>query len=265
MKNLDKMNIDLPSPSVDVFHLNVNSRNAALEKMSEGISLIHEAMQIAPLMTYESMLRNNINWYSDSLNKNLRIAKKTTDKSYWYKLLKESKLGITMNSRQYRNIVEQIEAHPVELQYDIAMETFLSLYQKRGQNFQEGLVEVFKSLSKKFKSHSAFKVQRRIIITNVFSDGFFRHDWDGELFRDAWKILYLLDGKDPTAIDIADRPDEIISSGYNKGLTEFNFGKFRVKTFANGNVHLWIDDEELLNKVNRIIANYYKGMIPESN
>jgi len=224
-------------------------------------------MDIAPAMAYETMLRNNINWYNvgEVPQKNLDIAKRTTDRAFWKQLLKESKLGITMNSEQYEKILEDIEKHPVELQYDVAVETFMELYQNREQSFKEGLVKVFKNLSGSFKSHSAFKIQKRTIIKEVFERQYIRSNYNGRVFNDAWKILYLLDGIDPTAIEPNKQPHNIMYSGAKNGQTDFDFGKFRVKVFlGNGNVHLWIEDEELLNKVNRIIAEYYKGMIPKA-
>jgi hypothetical protein len=121
-----EIKLNLPSPSLDIFERNVKQRNMALAKVQQGLTLLSEAMDIAPAMAYETMLRNNINWYNvgEVPQKNLDIAKRTTDRAFWKQLLKESKLGITMNSEQYEKILEDIEKHPVELQYDVAVETF---------------------------------------------------------------------------------------------------------------------------------------------
>lgn len=254
----------MPSPALTEIEKAVKTREIALEKLQQGLDLIMEAIDIAPRYTFETMLRNDVHWFSGDKDRYKVRAEKALDRKLWKDLLEKSKLGVVLNASQREKIEREIHDNPVPLTREVAVSTFLKLFEQREDAFREGIVDVFKRLSGNFRSHSPFRVEKRSILTGAVRDGYVRHDFSGKLFTDAWKFIYLLKGIDPTAIDIRNHPENIINDE-KTGKSEFCFDGFRVKIFQNGNLHLIIEDQEVLNKINQIIAQYYEHQLPKAS
>lgn len=254
----------LPSPALDEIEKALKTREAVNSKMEQAFSLIMESMALAPSYTFESFL-SNASWYRGiGVNNLAKEAEKALDKKLWLSLLEKSRLGVLMNSQQYEEIYNQIQTNPLPLTREAATGTFIRLFEQRQQTFLEGFVEVFKGLSKNYKSHSAFKVQSRMILENTYCHGYIgRSSYNGNRFRDMWRYLYLLQGIDPSSLPVEETPDQIINDLQDdSGLISFR--GFSVRLYrGNGNIHIFID-KDLLKQVNNLIAVCYKDKLPEA-
>lgn len=126
--------------------------------------------------------------------------------------------------------------------------------------FRRGLVNVFSKLDRRFRSHDGFKVGSRIILNYLVDrEGWFRgHSDTADKLRDVERTFRVLDGKATHEgfYSIVDRIDRE-RRGYKPQQSEHRSDYFRVRIFKNGNAHLWFTNDELLRKVNRILADHY--------
>lgn len=255
---------NLPGPAIGEIVRMIERRDKAKALMEQAIDVIAQAQRIAPQYAYESALSNSVSWYSDNIDKNKAVLRRALDRKCWASLLARTKLGSVMNAKQLEKVREDIEEHAPELTHNRAMTTFMDMYVSKEEIFRSGLVDVFKSLSGNFKSHDAFKIQRRLILMGALSTyGWSSHSVGRDRLNDLWHYMSLLDGHDPTQVPYDEQPASIIEKGSCNGVMEFEFDYFRIKTYLNGNVHIWLDKRpDLISEVNKLIAEHYGSTLP---
>lgn len=131
--------------------------------------------------------------------------------------------------------------------------------------FARGLARAFGDLDRRFKSHDAFKIGTRIILTCVFNEWGSMH-YDSHMratIADIERVFAVLDGQipDPGALAKAiesDRP----GYGTRQSVTETPY--FRVRCFKNGNAHLWMLRDDLVDQANQVLADYYGEVMPDA-
>jgi predicted RNA methylase len=127
--------------------------------------------------------------------------------------------------------------------------------------FRRGLVEAFCRLDRRFRSHDGFKLGARIILPYMFCEytGTLNSDRAATL-RDVERVFYVLDSKAPPtdwnggicgAIRTA-KPQYCGPAAY-----EAECPYFKVRAYQNRNAHVWFRREDLVRKVNRLLAEYY--------
>lgn len=134
--------------------------------------------------------------------------------------------------------------------------------------FQRGLARTFSSLDRRFKSHDVFKFDARIIITGLIDVmghiTYGRRSYD--TLVDIERAFATLDGQapEPDALREAIRKQREEHGGWGRrqGCVETRY--FRVRTFKNGNAHLWFTRKDLVEKVNQELAAYYGEVIPDA-
>ncbi|QYJ00767.1 DUF4942 domain-containing protein [Thalassovita mediterranea] len=133
--------------------------------------------------------------------------------------------------------------------------------------FQRGLARTFSSLDRRFKSHDVFKFGARIILTHFLNDmGFISYgNRAHDTLVDIERAFATLDGQGPEPRALSDAIQEQRAggiSGPRQGEVETRY--FRVRTFKNGNAHLWFTRKDLVEKVNQELAAYYGEVIPDA-
>lgn len=131
--------------------------------------------------------------------------------------------------------------------------------------FQRGLARAFIDLDRRFKSHDGFKLGARIILYGVFNEwgNWNYHSKMRDTIQDVERVFAVLDGNRPdphslfTAID-ADRKGKF---GPHQSCTEGTY--FRIRAFKNGNAHLWFTREDLVEKANLVLADFYGKVLPD--
>ncbi len=145
--------------------------------------------------------------------------------------------------------------------------------------FKRGMANAFAKLDRRFRSHDGFKVGSRMILSHCFDqNGWWNYSRDERsTLIDIERALTVLDGKlaevmkqdeenenakrdrRPAkhftqtigAIDIARHG----TSGARQ--TEVETAYFKIRIFKNGNAHLWFTRKDLIEKVNKLLAEYY--------
>lgn len=126
--------------------------------------------------------------------------------------------------------------------------------------FRRGIVNVFTRLDRRFRSHDGFKVGSRLIIDRFVSqDGCFYGYGDRvDTLLDVERTFLVLDGQSARASYgsiVAQLNRERRSWTPQQSEHEAEF--FKVRIFKNGNAHLWFTRKDLVEKVNKILAEHY--------
>jgi len=132
--------------------------------------------------------------------------------------------------------------------------------------FARGLATAFSKLDRRFKSHDGFKIGGRIILENCFdSYGSWnyssRHD---DTITDVERVFAVLDGNRPNPTGLREEVNESRKGGWGSRQSYVETTYFRIRGFKNGNAHLWFTRDDLVEKANKLLANYYGEVIGDA-
>lgn len=131
--------------------------------------------------------------------------------------------------------------------------------------FRRGIANAFSKLDRRFRSHDGFKIGSRVILTNAF-DGFSgRLNWGNkrDVLLDIERAFAVLD-KQSLGVSSAGCIEALDADrrkfyGAAQSLTQTEY--FRIRGFMNGNAHLWMTRDDLVEKVNKLLAEWYGEVI----
>lgn len=143
---------------------------------------------------------------------------------------------------------------------DNAYATIERLAADSGMIFRRGIATAFSSLDRRFRSHDGFKVGSRVVLTYAFNSNGWFDAWGrtAATIRDIERTFLILNGQKPRddyagIIGILERERR----GYKPMQSEHEGEFFKIRAYKNGNAHLWFTRDDLLEKVNRMLAEYY--------
>lgn len=133
--------------------------------------------------------------------------------------------------------------------------------------WRRGIANAFSKLDRRFKSHDGFKVGSRLILTYFFdSSGSMSYQGQTDTLIDIERIFVVLDGR-PTGA-IGQSIDALRMSrqggGYGPKQSEVDTEYYKIRGFKNGNAHLWFTRDDLVEKVNKILADWYGEVIGDA-
>lgn len=193
-----------------------------------------------------------------------RTLREQIDASTWIHLIKITGLNRMMDSKEYDEFYSGLDKDVPEVTREAVIEWFERLTSEAPLIFARGLARVFSKLDRRFKSHDAFKFQHRVVITYAFDAwGSFNFRKD-ETVNDVERAFGVLDGKKDF------KPGELIAimreargSGFGKRQTTVESSYFRAHAYKNGNMHLWFTRQDLVERVNQTLADYYGSVLPD--
>ena len=188
------------------------------------------------------------------------------DRSIWRDLMKKSGMISLMDAQareQWYNSLEKDEIPAVS--EENILSTFEQLHLNKGEVFERGVINVFKGLSWDFKTNSPCKFGAKIIVTGLikYDQWGFGLDWGWQRDRlaDLERVLMLLDGK-PVPDNRADVTRRLADHIHeNRHSNRYEDGMFAIKYFQKGTAHITFKRQELVDKLNDIIARHYPGML----
>lgn len=186
---------------------------------------------------------------------------KVLDRSIWKHLLQSTGLEKLMDRQEVQQFNHQVEQDPPPATAENCLATMERLVGDADLIFKRGIANAFSKLDRRFKSHDGFKIGSRIVLTYAFDlFGSWGRDQDATL-RDVERAFCLLDGKEQPerSAGIVGACDEKRRNGrvLERGAWEAESDYFRVKAFKNGNAHVWFKRDDLLERVNLLLADYY--------
>ncbi|WP_438853246.1 DUF4942 domain-containing protein [Brevundimonas nasdae] len=198
----------------------------------------------------------------------LKETRQDLDRAAWRHLLSVSGMERLMDQTAKKLFEAQLRDDPPEVSADTCRATMEGLFADAPTIFKRGIAESFSSLDRRFKSHDGFKIGSRIVLTRAFNEhGSWASGYGAEAkFRDVERTFYVLDKKQHPdrgdgilgVIDAA-RPRSFHASAF---AAEDDY--FRVRVFKNGNLHVWFKRDDLLLKVNELLADYYGAVLADS-
>ncbi|MDQ0422315.1 hypothetical protein J2045_003363 [Peteryoungia aggregata LMG 23059] len=126
--------------------------------------------------------------------------------------------------------------------------------------FRRGIVNVFSKLDRRFRSHDGFKVGSRMILDYLCnSDGYFSTTSDrADRLSDVERAFRVLEGNADHAgfYGIANKIYRE-RRNFERARSEHENAYFKVRIFMNGNAHLWFTRKDLVERINKILAEHY--------
>lgn len=186
------------------------------------------------------------------------------DGQVWMHVLERTGMRRVMDAASLDEFRAQLREHVPEVTEQAIWDSVAGAREDAQLYFRRGLARAFSGLDPRFKSHDAFCFRHRVVLTHMFDEWGF---WNVlhrklEVLRDIERCFAVLSGQEPDFEEFRRSISEAREgSGPRQGDIDTRF--FRVRTFMNGNLHLWFRDRDLLDRVNLELAAYYGEVLPD--
>lgn len=196
----------------------------------------------------------------------LAAATKRLDAAAWAHLMQESGLLTFMDANARKAWNEKIERCDVPpLTRENIEATFVTLHDSRGDLFDRGVIECFRTLSWCYKTNLPHRFGKRIH-TRVRNGGYVDHRCTDRL-EDLNRVFSVMDGKpeDDARHGLYQRLYASERTADSRRLDRFEhedtYMHFRV--FKNGMAHITFRRPDLVRSLNGILARHYPNALPE--
>lgn len=209
-------------------------------------------------------------------------VRKMVDRQVWARVIELSNIEALMDKKEKDEFTKELMENPPPATEDNIRATIQTLMGQSDMIFKRGIAECFSNLDRRFKSHDGWKIGGRIILDRAFNDmghwNYHRNQQD--VIADIERVFFILDGREPPGSYYGAKPKEGEAEdeshysleiaidkargnrwGPQQCLVETEF--FKVRTYENGNAHIWFMRDDLLRKVNQLLGEYYDAPIPE--
>ena len=248
-------------------------RAAAL--LEEGHRLAEEAQQLAGQAsagaTFHLVERNLDAAYRRLFHPFDREASKAVfrrhaDACVWVHLLRATGMERMMDAEARDTFFAQLAGEVPEVNESNVYATLQGFRDDAELIFQRGLARAFASLDRRFKSHDAFRFKDRVILTHVFNEhgSWSYYNTHRGTLADVERVLAVLDGQvpDPGALERAINDSRGHGWGPRQGCAETRY--LRIRSYKNGNAHLWFCRPDLVDKANQVLADFYGAVLPDA-
>jgi predicted RNA methylase len=200
----------------------------------------------------------------------METARKLIDTDIWSHLIEYTSLERLMDKKAKDEFANQLKVDPPEATEDNVRATMKQFFADSDTIWKRGIAEAFSNLDRRFRSHDGWKIGSRIILSRAFDEwGHWNHHRSHrDTFMDIERVFYILDGREPPAIygGLIHEIDEARSKQterFTARQTEVQSEFYTIRIFKNGNAHIWFRRDDLLEKVNKLLGEYYGEVIPE--
>lgn len=196
-------------------------------------------------------------WMSDNgISPEHSKTKKSMDAVGWANLMDKSGMRSVMTHAQIREFDENIRRRKMPpLTLENAALTFKGLFEDKDKLLEDAVVAIFQRLSWDYKTNSPMLFQEKII-TSVGKGYYQNYDTLDDLIRFACLV---------NKIPHQDHSNNFFAywNSKDKDPEKFYWAKlFDFKIYKNGNCHIKIKDQNVIDKLNYIIAKRYPGALP---
>ena len=234
-------------------------RNRSVALFAEAFDKLTEAYRVARLAAPRGTLYLLDDPTTHLLKGNDRekfveAIRQRVDVAVWDHVLTHMEIEKLMDATARRQFRETLRTNPPPATAENCFATIKGLIEDSSLIFNRGIAVAFSGLDRRFKSHDGFKIGARVVLSHAFSQwGGWNYDRNDTL-RDIERVFCVLDGK-PNP----DHPASFVNKVYAHNTRPFEVegDYFRLKAFKNGNAHLWFTRDDLVLKVNLLLADYY--------
>lgn len=194
----------------------------------------------------------------------LQLAIANVDAGLWEHLMALSGVRTFMHAEAKAQWDEQIDKNKTPpLTRDNIERTFRALLERRQEFFEDGVVKLFRSLSWDYKSNRPHKFGTRLIVERFC-------DWRFDIFSAGHESCNVVDDLIRACCILDKKPEPDHRNGCWNGIVDANRAGarewsndyVRLKTFKNGNAHLYPLRADLVDQLNLIIHKRYPDALP---
>ncbi|EBG4357977.1 DUF4942 domain-containing protein [Salmonella enterica subsp. enterica] len=251
----------------------VTGRNAALARIEalilqlDDISLLTFSLGAGTAKEWGMQQYRYDCLLMEKADKAMKAITRNLDRDIWRDLMKRSGMLSIIDAQAREQWYNSLEKDDIPaIREENILSTFKQLHQSKGEVFERGIINVFKSLSWDYKSNSPCRFGRKIIV-----NGLVKHDRWGfgllygkrrDQLADLDRMLNLLDGKPVPEHrhDLSIRLADHINKQHESAVYEDEY--LSIRYFQKGSGHITFKRPDLVEKMNDIIARHYPGALP---
>ncbi|EAA7899943.1 TPA: DUF4942 domain-containing protein [Salmonella enterica] len=251
----------------------VSGRNAALAQIESLIQQLDDVSTLTGSIGGKTALDWAMKqdfrcgcWLMEKREAAMKAITCNLDRSIWRDLMKKSGMLSLMDAQARDEWYRNLERNDIPTISEAnILSTFEQLHQSKGEVFERGVINVFKSLSWDYKSNNPCKFGKKIIVTGLVKYdrwGFgLNWGWQRNRLADLERMLMLLDSQPipDNREDVTRRLSDHIHE--NRNGNRYEDEMFTIKYFQKGTAHIAFKRLELIDKLNNIIAKHYPGML----
>lgn len=257
-------------------------RDAALDKMREALALMEQGLSVAgEAEEFAAKAHAHTAFTGNDRRKtatygrifasidpeaSFEVYRANLDARVWMHLVSITGMDKMMDRTARDELYDSLCGKVPEVTEDNIRATLENLALDAKLIFQRGLARAFIDLDDRFRSHDAFKLGSRMILTNVFNGwGMWNyHSRMRQTITDVERVFAVLDGKEPDGSGLIDAISESRGGGLGRRQGYVETAYFRIRSFKNGNAHLWFTRDDLVEKANLLLAEYYGEVLPDA-
>lgn len=263
----------------------VRNRNAILTSYAEAYGQMAQTndlfkdirSRMPPVINaYNYAVQNETRGFTNTLalaprKEYLAAATRLVDTNVWAYLVDLTGLRRIMDKQAKDELREQLISSPAEVTEENIRVTIEAWVANAKLVFMRGAANVFSNLDRRFRSHDGWKIGGRIILNKAFEEnGFWNyHENHKDTLIDVERAFLTLDGKAReshlaseseliVAIDNARKDGRFCA---RQTFVETTY--FKIRIFMNGNCHVWFKRKDLVEQVNKLLAEYYGEVLAD--
>lgn len=194
-------------------------------------------------------------------------ARKIVDTDVWAHLIISTDLEQMMDKKAKDEFYQALLTDPPEATEETVFATMSQMMCDADLIFKRGIANCFTNLDRRFRSHDGWKIGSRVILSYMFNEygSWNYHRNERDTLQDIERTFFVLDGRQPPPNygGIVGALEEARRGGSGRRQSEIESEFFKVRAFKNGNGHVWFKRDDLVDKVNRLLGDYYDSPIPE--
>lgn len=197
-------------------------------------------------------------------------ARRLTDIAVWSQIVQMTELESVMDKEAKDALRAGLEEDPPELTVENVYATLQQFALDADTIWRRGIANCFSKLDRRFRSHTGWKIGSRVILDRAFNEwgswSYYRNHQDSLI--DIERVFYILDGSAVPehwyGIVSAINEEHGGHSLHGPRQSEIESEFFKVRIYKNGNCHIWFRRADLVEKVNKVLAEYYGEVLADS-
>lgn len=194
---------------------------------------------------------------------------KDLDRSLWRLVFKATGLPRYMDDEARKDFERGLEKDPPPFEEDSIRSTLVSSAAKADEMFARGLYNLFRTRSDAHRTNTRerFKIPNKIIWTGMIDVAMTRimgklslSHYQRDRLNDLDRVFRTLAGEPYQPYALEGR----LLTVFRAGADTFEDEVLKVRGFKNGSLHVCIKRQDLLDRANRIIADYAGAVIPDA-
>lgn len=212
----------------------------------ERLAAAHRMLQDPASREFALYLANTHNLFDDHC---IDTYTARTDRELWRRFLDGSGLWGLMSREErerWRKVLDEYSRDPVEpFDADTAKGVFLDVSERKDELRKEALGSLFRRLSWDHKTNQPSMFGGKLIYQDFYNHNGNPSQYGDDCMADLLRELYRLDGK----------PEPGYWPQFATGYVEFH-------GFKNGNAHIHLLRQDLVDRLNMELARYWPGALP---